>query len=192
MKDAILYLTFYVVFAYIFGFIIIKHNSKKDSRWLVTPKMNLQRSKPIYWLCWLTLIFLTLMLLNFFVTSTIIQGLFIGGSLLLVIPIFLSFPVLLIIFGIKSIKGKENIEYSSYSSARGRGTNPVSVYGGEAILNGIKYIVLGVMLLSMMASLIGYASCRSMNSGIVCKALGFISLPFEYSSRVLGLFHLKR
>lgn len=57
-----IFLVFYLEIAFFTIYIIYYHHSKKDNPWLISKYFNLQRSRVIYLLCWITLLISTLVL----------------------------------------------------------------------------------------------------------------------------------
>lgn len=103
-------------------------------------------------------------------------------ALVLAPIIFLVTPLLIILYGAKSIKDKESL---IQIPGRPAGNRIKSVQGSEAVGWGFAYIIIGFIFLSMVIAGLMYASCGDKITGL-CVLNQPAQTTFETSTKALG------
>lgn len=130
----------------------------------------------------LTIIITTLVVLQQFFAPTLSESSKIYQQLILLTLLicFLLFPILLIIGGLKSIIAKESISPGPHSLLRFR------VNGLPAIVSGLFYIGLGLMLLSGYSAFYSDFICEGSTNTSLCFITNILKIPILNSDKIPG------
>ena len=184
-SDKWLSLIFFVPVLLIFSYIILKHHSNTDSPWLVSPKMDLQHGKLFYFLSWSIVITIALVSLFQFTNNKFIGSVVNTVSIVLFPSLFILAPILIIYFGLRSIKERQTIFYRGYSPLLHRNINPMSAGGLLAVVWGIIYLLIGLIFLSMVLSaIVEVGICGTPKYNQACNLLRVIEIPFILFGKV--------
>lgn len=175
-EEISLFALLYILVLSIFGFIVVKHHSRKISPWLVTSNYDLQHSRLFYILSWLVVIVFTLTFLGFiFPTTQLVDMVSVVGIYAILPFTFVFCAIGIIVFGLAEI-----IKGEAYFYPGSRVLLPIKGRGLLARIWGFVHFLAGFGLLLLIASFTNDVVC---NNQLIC-------FPLKYADKLLSLWEV--